>query len=333
LLRVFHEKGICIEKNSFKIDPDSSRGASSLVITHAHSDHVKFNKNTDVYCSPETLSLIEANYREVRKPHAIEFGKKNKFDSFEFSLHNSGHILGSAQVLVEGQDRVVGVTSDFKLQDSLIMKKAEPLDCDTLIMECTFGLPEFSFPEREIVYNDMEQWCKSEIKQGKKIVLAGYSIGKAQELTAFSNKFLGINPIVHGKIFKNNTVYEEHGVKLGKFIEMDHNLGESDVLILPPSYCSPNLLQALEYSTKNDISAAIATGWNYGSYFNKVFNLSDHGSYNQLIEYVEQANPKHVLTTHGYSSEFARTIKRKLRIPAKPLHETGKGQSNLVEFD
>lgn len=331
-MRVFEEKGICVEKSSFRIDPDSSKGAQNLVITHAHSDHVKFNRNTDVYATPETLSLIDANYREVRKAHPMQFGKKKKFDSFEFSLHNSGHILGSAQVLVEG-DQTVLVTSDFKSQDSLVSKAAKPRDCDTLVIETTFGLPEYCFPAREEVYGEMEKWCRSELSEGNKIVLAGYSTGKSQELTAFSNKFLDIEPIVHEKIFKNNKIYEEHGTKLGKYLEMDHNLKESDVLILPPSLCKPHLLQALQFSTKREISSAMATGWNFRSHFDQVFNLSDHSSFNQLMDFVEQSNPKQVFTMHGFCSEFARSVKRQLKIPAKPFSNSKKGQSCLVEFD
>ncbi len=331
-MRVFEEKGICVDKNTFKIDPHSSRGAENVVISHAHSDHVKFNRHSNVYCSPETLSLIESNYRKVRKAHPLKFGKRKKFDSFQFSLHNSGHILGSAQILLEGS-QTIAITSDFKLQDSLVAQKAKPLECDTLIMETTFGLPDYCFREREEVYAEMADWCNEQVKKGKKIVLAGYATGKAQELTAFSNKYLGIAPIVHEKIYKNNKVYESHGVSLGEFLELDHNLKESPVLIMPPSLCSPGLFQALEFSTGKKIASAMATGWNYRSHYDRIFNLSDHCSFDQLLEYVKKAKPKQVLTMHGYCSEFARAVKRKLKIQAKPFSKTAKGQSCLVEFD
>jgi len=330
-MKVFEDNGICINDSGFRVDPSSGQGTQNIVISHAHSDHVKFNRHSNVYSTPETISLIESNYRKVRKPHSLEFGKKKHFPKFDFSLHNSGHILGSAQVLIEG-DQTIAITSDFKLQDSLVTKKAAPIKCDTLVIETTFGIPEFDFPERETVYNEMEKWCKKSIEQGKDIVLAGYSTGKAQELTAFSNRYLGIAPIVHDRIFNNNQVYESHGVKLGKFLKLDHNLKESQVLIMPPSLCKPHLLQALEFSAKKPIVSAMATGWSFRNHFDKIFHLSDHCSYGQLLEYAEAAKPKQVLTMHGYSAEFARAVKRKLKIPAKPLSSTEAGQSCLVEF-
>jgi len=331
-VRVFEDRGICVNDSGFKVDPSSAVNAQSIVISHAHSDHVNFNRHSEVYCSRETLSLIEANYKKVRKPHPLDFGKKKRFDSFDFSLHNAGHILGSAQVLIEG-DQAIAITSDFKLQDSLVTKKAEPLKCDTLLIESTFGLPEYRFPEREEVYGEMAKWCREQIGEGKKVVLAGYSTGKAQELTAFCNTYLGTAPVVHERIYQNNKIYESHGVKLGDYLELDHNLRESDVLIMPPSLCSLALIQALEYSTGGEIASAVATGWAYRSHFDKIFHLSDHCSFDQLLEYVKQAEPKQVLTMHGYSREFARSVKRKLKIPAKPFSETKAGQSNLVEFD
>ncbi|MCX6802300.1 MAG: MBL fold metallo-hydrolase [Candidatus Diapherotrites archaeon] len=331
-MKVFEEKGICIEGTHFKVDPSSCEGTKAAVISHAHSDHVNFNQNTEVYCSKETLSLIETNYKKVGKPHAMKFGEKKRFDSFEFSLHNSGHILGSSQVLLEG-DQTIAITSDFKMQDSLVAKKAEPLKCDTLVMEATFGLPEFKFSERAQVYDEMAQWCKKEIGKGKMVVLAGYSIGKSQELTAFSNHYLKTAPIVHEKIYENNKVYESHGVKLGEFLKLDHNLSESSVLIMPPSLCNQHLLQALEFSTKKEIASAMATGWKYRNHFDRIFNLSDHSSFDQLLSYVKAAGPKQVLTMHGYSAEFARAIKRKLGIPARPLSSDEATQRCLAEFD
>ncbi|MEM0360335.1 MAG: MBL fold metallo-hydrolase [Candidatus Diapherotrites archaeon] len=331
-MKVFKEKGVCVGSADFAIDPLQGSKAASIVVSHAHSDHVNFGNGAEVYCSRETLALIEANYKKVRKPHAMKFGEKKRLDNIEFSLHNAGHILGSSQVLIEG-DQTIAVTSDFKMQDSLVTKRAEQLHCDILVIEATFGLPGFRFSDREKVYAEMKEWCERQIARKKLVVLAGYSVGKAQELTAFSNHYLKIAPIVHEKIYENNKVYEAHGVRLGEFLKLNHNLSESSVLIMPPSLCNSHLLQALEFSTKKRIASAIATGWHYNGHFDKVFCLSDHSSFDQLLGYVKAANPKQVLTMHGYSAEFARAVKRKLGIPARPLSADEAMQRCLIDFD
>jgi len=203
------------------------------------------------------------------------------------------------------------------------------LPCDILVIESTFGLPCHSFPSREQLYDEMGKWIKERSKQDF-VVLAGYSLGKAQELTAIVNKYAGITPLVHESIFKNNKTYEQLGVKLGKYIQLNHNLRESTVLIMPPSLLNSHLLQFLGLSLHKKISSAIVTGWTFKRGYDRLFHLSDHADFSQLMQYVEQAQPKLVLTMHGFERELASYIQRRLGIAAKPLgmHK----QKTLTEF-
>ena len=164
------------------------------------------------------------------------------------------------------------------------------------------------------------------------IVLSGYSLGKAQELTKFCNDFLGVHPLVHERIFENNQVYEKHGVKLGSYHKLNHNLNDSNVLIMPPMLVNRHLLSALEYSINKKVVSALATGWFYRRGHDKVFPLSDHADFNSLIRYVEESSPSLVLTMHGFENEFARYVSRRLKIPARPVKAVGKKQKALVEF-
>ncbi|MDD5148153.1 MAG: MBL fold metallo-hydrolase [Candidatus ainarchaeum sp.] len=319
--------GIVFEKN-FAIDPGRANGFENVLITHAHSDHVCLNEKSNFYFSKQTHSLIESRYEKVKNHNSKEFGQKFKMPFGAVSLHNSGHILGGSQVLVEGE-KTVALTSDFKLQDSLIQKGAEILPCDTLIIESTFGLPCYSFPERKEVYEEIAKWLLEKTKKNF-VVLAGYSLGKAQELTAVCTQLAGISPIVHESIFKNNKVYEDFGVKLGQYIKLDHNLKDSSVLIMPPSLAKHELLNVLEHTLRRKVFSAFATGWQNRGGFSKTFPLSDHADFEQLIHYVKEAKPKQVFTVHGHSKEFAGYVQRRLGIPAKPLEETP--QKSLQEF-
>jgi Cft2 family RNA processing exonuclease len=320
------ENGICF--GNFAIDPERAKGAENVLITHAHSDHVCLNEKSRFFFSKPTFELIESRYAKVNNPHAKDFKQKFKMPFGEVSLHNSGHILGGSQALVEGE-KTIAVTSDFKLQDSLVQKGAEILPCDTLIIESTFGLPCYKFPERKHVYEEMIKWINEKTKKSF-VVLAGYSLGKAQELTAVTSRLAGIAPIVHESVFTNNKVYEKLGVKLGDYIKLDHNLKESNVLIMPPSLVKPELLDVLEHTLQKKVFSAFATGWQHRGNFSKTFALSDHADFEQLLRYVKEADPKMVFTVHGYAREFANYINRRLGIPAKPLENNG--QKILQEF-
>ncbi len=327
MVKIKHSKGILFEE--ILIDPSSSPKKNNCIITHAHSDHAKVCKSKEktFFLTSETNELIKVREKKEFNAKEIPFKKKFSVEGNEFSFFSSGHILGSSQIQVNSGEIVF--TSDFKLSDSVLFKGAKILEAETLVIESTFGLPDFVFPERNKIYEELEKYAKYELKENKLLILGGYSIGKAQELTKISNEFLNEIPLIHESILKPNNVYKKNGVDLGKFELLDHNLKEFNVLILPPHLIKPDLIKALEISSGRKISPVFASGWK-GNFGFKAFPLSDHADFNQLLEYVEKSNPKNVLTNHGFAKELASSIRRKLGINARPLDE--KGQSNLLDF-
>ncbi len=327
MAKIKHSKGIIFGETV--IDPSvCSIKKNNCIITHAHSDHAKVSKLKDktYFLTPETNALIKSRNSKEFNAVEVPFKKKFSLDENDFSFFSAGHILGSSQVQVNAGEFVF--SSDFKLNDSVLFKGAEILEAETLVIESTFGLPQFVFPSREKVYEKIEKWGKQELKENKLLVLGGYSIGKAQELTKISNKFLDEVPLVHELIFKPNKIYEKAGVNLGKFELLNHNFKDFNVLIVPPHLLNPDLIKALEISSGRKTEAAFFSGWNAS--FNKAFPLSDHADFNQLIEYVEKSGAKNVLTHHGFAKEFAFSIRRKLGVNARPLNE--KSQSSLMDF-
>ncbi|MEM2093988.1 MAG: MBL fold metallo-hydrolase RNA specificity domain-containing protein, partial [Candidatus Bathyarchaeia archaeon] len=67
---------------------------------------------------------------------------------------------------------------------------------------------------------------------------------------------------------------------------------------------------------------ASATGWALSGWRKEepiAFPLSCHADFAQLMQYVETVNPKAVLTLHGFSEEFARQVRKRLGIEARPV--------------
>src|SRR3989338_198714 len=317
------------EGAEFYVDAHGIRNKPAI-ITHAHSDHAKPSLSNHYFMTKETKSLISGGAKK-RKDYSIKevpLGKKFRIGDSEVSLHSSGHILGAAQVKMHNGSSAA-ITSDLKMQKSILFGPAEQLTADTLLIETTFGLPEYSFPRREVVYEDMMRWLHSNTSKNHFVVLGGYSTGKAQELTKIVNEFGGTHPLVHERIFEQNRTYEKNGVKLGAYYELDHNLNDSNVLIVPPHYIDDSLLHALEHQLHRKVDCAIATGWKGMRY--KTFPLSDHADFNGLLEYVKNARPKTVLTHHGFAREFANYVQRRLKIPARPLGEAS--QTLLNEYN
>ncbi|MFA6064523.1 MAG: MBL fold metallo-hydrolase [archaeon] len=299
------------------IDPHRMPKGKNVFLSHAHSDHVKLSKKSTFIATPQTIDLVKQRYGEADFL-PLELNTKKKFDGFTMELKPNGHILGSAQALLTEDGKENVFTSDFRLQDSLLFKGSEVLPCETLVLETTFGSPQYVFPKQEEVTNELISWVSEKSKQGL-VLLSGYSLGKAQELTRIANE-AGVVPIVHDSIFELNNIYKKHGVKLGEYLKLEHNLKDSSVLIMPPQLVDRHLFATVEHFDKRKIFSALATGWEHRGAFDRTFPLSNHADFNDLLEYVKLSNPKLILTDHGFCEEFARKL-NKQGYNAKPLKQ------------
>ncbi|MFH0955117.1 MAG: MBL fold metallo-hydrolase [Candidatus Micrarchaeota archaeon] len=314
----------------FVIDPHSKKNRKmTAIVSHAHSDHFA-NGHAAAWMTPETQALLLNRHSELKNVKTVSYEKKFNVEDCSVSLHNAGHVLGSSQVLLENGQSVL-ISSDFNPVDSVLFEAAKPQACDTLIIESTFGLPEYSFPLREAVHEEIGEWIRRQAANNRFVVLAGYSLGKAQELTRIVNDFADTAPLVHETIFEINQTYEKFGVHLGKYIKLEHNLKESGVLILPPSLMDKHLVSALEFGVQKKVVTANSTGWSYRSGFDKIFPLSDHADFAGLMQFVRDCAPKQVYTVHGFARELANAVSRRLKIPCRPLGK--QNQLALTEFE
>lgn len=299
------------------IDPYRSPKSDKVLLSHAHSDHVKLSKKSVFFATNETIDLVKARFGSANFS-GVPVNKRLKFEGFDAEFYPNGHILGSVLSRFTKEEKDFVFTSDFRLQDSLFFKGAAPQKCDTLVLETTFGLPEYVFPKQEEVVSQMIDWIRKGAEKGL-VLLSGYSLGKSQELTKISND-AGVVPVVHDSVFEANKIYENHGIKLGKYLKLDHNLKDSSVLIMPPQLVDRHLFATLEHFDKRKIYSALASGWGRRGAFDVTFPLSDHADFNDLLAFVEASDPKLVLTDHGFCAEFARKL-NKLGYNAKPLKQ------------
>jgi Cft2 family RNA processing exonuclease len=226
---------------------------------------------------------------------------------------------------VETETGTMLYTGDFKLRRSLTSEQAVSVQADTLVMECTFGLPRYRFPSAEQTHGQIIDFCHACLGSGCLPVLLAYSIGKAQELLALM-RLAGLAAALHTAVHKMALVYEAHGVAFADFTEWDGENHEGRVMIFPP-----NVRDQLAHIPH--ARYAIASGWamDKGAIYryrcDAAFPLSDHADYDELLEHVALVRPKRVFAVHGFVEEFARDLRR-LGIDALALG--GKNQLELV---
>jgi len=264
------------------------------------------------------MKLVSIEGIQVRRWQPLAKKEKTVIEDIEVTSHPSGHVLGSYEFEVTTPDGTVLFTGDLNTKHTRTVDPAEPVECDILIIESTFGSPDFIFPPDDLIIRDMITWANKVLSEGKIPVFQTDPLGNAQEIIRIFNENTSIPVISHWKVSKINKVYESYGHKM-KYIDIRTEdaydlIAQKNAIIVAPkrlySFYSPNFVSAL------------VSGWAI-KFKRKSFPLSDHADFPNLIEFVSNCNPKLVLTYHGgkrFNNILARYIERKLNIKAYPIH-------------
>ncbi len=311
LIEVIHRQGsIYLPESGLWLDPQ--QGADTAFISHAHSDHVARHKFT--ICSEVTHRLMKARYSAGSGELAMPaFGEPFAWRGHVLRLLPAGHILGSAMLHLtrESDGATLLYTGDYKLRQGLTARRAELLHADTLIMETTFGLPQFAFPPVADIVASMLKFVRETLDEKGIPVLLGYSLGKAQEIL-HALRDAGAPIMLHGSVMKLMEVCAAEIPDLPPYREFDLKEAPGHVLIFPPMGTRSLAIRKLKVARTAMLSGwALQPGAKYRYQVDEVFPLSDHADYPELLQTVEMVQPRRVLTVHGYTREFAADLRRR----------------------
>jgi len=315
--------GIVVDDGNSTIcfDPTSTSGRFDCIfISHAHGDHtVGFNSKSLKYSTDETATIYKAGRSEDLKNHQpLRYGEVVKIDGFEVVANDSGHMLGSTQFEVRTLEEILVYTGDVNCVETLTTKPANPVKCDVLIIESTYGSPEFVFPERELIYPEVARWAIKMVLEEKTPVFNVYSAGKAQEVIRLLNIFTKIPVVAHPAVAKISNTYREFGVDL-EFISAASEDGCGLLRSGKCVYVAP--ITAFSDFPKKSARAAV-TGWAVRfapRNFDAAFPLSSHADFKQLVDYVMRVKPKRVYSCFGFDAEFSEYLRKKMGVRAQPL--------------
>lgn len=321
---VIREKdGIHIERGEKFIADSRKTVGDTNIVSHAHMDHVHQTEE------PVITSELTAKLASARLDRKVE---RKTHDNIE--LLDSGHILGSSSVMIETGGEKILYTGDVSLQNRAYMEGFQPVEADTLIVESTYGIPAYRLPEQQQVEEQIKDWVED---TKKPLFLFGYSLGKAQKIQHIVQQATDKPIVAHGSVKKMNDIVEKHtdlefnALKYGENKDM---LESGDgVFIGPTSFSKTDALNKL-VEKSGGVKAGFS-GWGktdsyrYRGGYDKVFTLSDHCGFDDLVELVETVDPEKVYTHHGFDSEFASYLKRELGFNARALKQN---QSSLTDF-
>jgi putative mRNA 3-end processing factor len=235
----------------------------------------------------------------------VEYGQKFILGDVTVTFHPAGHILGSAQILLEYNGERYLYTGDFKTQDDDSCEAFECIECDHLITETTFASPEYNHP-------DPVTEIKSIADTSRHVVIGAYSLGKAQRVTRLlTDIFPDANVYVHPELEMYHRIYENHGVALGNWKSYrrdDFHNSEKGFFIVPPSYFR-------NYALQPNVLSVFATGWKRSFYrCDRVLRISDHADWNGVLNVVTNSKAKKVYTVHGNGRLLKEHLKESIEV-------------------
>lgn len=310
MLLEFNNNGIYCKQADVYIDP--WRKVNKAIITHAHSDHARWGMN-HYLAHKDSVPIMKHRLGAEISVESKNYVEKFNINGVDFTLYPAGHIIGSSQVLVEYRGEKWLVTGDYKTEDDGYSTPFELIKCDTIITECTFGLPIYKWIDQREVFEEINSWWRENQQQDKASVLTAYSLGKAQRVINGVDSSIG-RIFTHGAVDNINKVLIESGHSLPETILVNKDIPKLEfkgsLVICPPSAIgSPWIKKFGSYSL------GIASGWmalrgtRRRRAADRGFVLSDHADWDGLNNVVDACGAEKVIATHGYTDIFARYLR------------------------
>lgn len=288
---------------------DPSQPVDNALVTHGHADHARGGHGRTV-ATPETLAIMELRYQTREGAMPVAYGETIRLPGdVDVTYVPAGHVLGSAQIVLEHAGERVVVTGDYKRRPDPTCPPFEVVPCDVFITEATFGLPVFCHPP---IAHEIGKLLKTLADHPEQCVLVGaYALGKAQRVIAELRQAGHHDAIyLHGAMERMCRLYEEFGVGLGELrLVSDAKKDElrGRIVICPPSALNDRWSRRLP-----DPITAMASGWMRVRQRARQQNvelplvISDHADWGELTRTIEEVNPAESWITHGREEALLR---------------------------
>ncbi|ALM76444.1 beta-CASP ribonuclease aCPSF1 [Thermococcus barophilus] len=230
----------------------------AIIITHAHLDHsgllpylFRYNLfDGPIYTTPPTrdlMVLLQKDFIEIQQSNGAEplykpkdikevvkhtitldYGEVRDISpDMRLTLHNAGHILGSAIVHLHIGNGLhnVAVTGDFKFIPTRLFEPANARfpRLETLIMESTYGgSNDYQMP-REDAEKKLIEVIHQTIKRKGKVLIPAMAVGRAQEIMMVLEEYARVGGIevpiyLDGMIWEATAIHTAYPEYLSKHL-------------------------------------------------------------------------------------------------------------------
>ncbi|AWR99346.1 MBL fold metallo-hydrolase [Metallosphaera hakonensis] len=290
------------------------------IVTHFHSDHTLQLQKSVLECvgiiaTPPTMEVLETLGYKVPQNKKINLNYRIpiQVQEEELTLYPSDHVFGSAQVEISMPSGTVAYTGDFKNPE----KKTPILHPDILVIESTYGKPEFVRPFKGEVEQLMADYVNDAVTH-MPVRIYGYH-GKLQEAMRVLRERGVIAPfIVNGKIRDITKIAISYGLEIQDVFTTEE---ARDQGILKDGWYI-EFMHFNQFKNRSpDHTNFILSGWEFNEALKRIdkysFSIafSDHADFEDLIYYVDSSKAKKIIAEggrRGHSRELATYIRKRL---------------------
>lgn len=300
-------QGIYVVPADCWIDP--AQPVQTALVTHGHADHARGGHGTTV-ATPATLAIMALRYATHEGVQPVDYGETRRLPGgVEATFVPAGHVLGSAQILLEHAGERIIVTGDYKRRPDPTCPPFAVTPCDVLVTEATFALPVFRHPPVE---QEIARLLMARAANPSRCVLVGaYALGKAQRVIAELRRAGYAEPIwLHGALERMCALYQNFGIDLGELrLVSDATKGElaGQIILCPPGALNDRWSRRLP-----DPITAMASGWMRVRQRARQRNvelplvISDHADWDELTATIAEVDPAETWITHGREDALLR---------------------------
>lgn len=321
---VLKKEGLYCIPGDFYIDPVYP--VNNALITHAHSDHAR-SGNKKVLAQRSTIEIMKLRYGEngANEYQALQYHERLKIKDVQCYLLPAGHILGSAQLVMEFNNARVIVSGDYKRAEDPTCEPFIVENCDVFVTEATFALPVFKHPPIDVEISKLLTSVNT--FPDRCHLLGAYALGKCQRLIK-TLRLMGYDkPLyIHGALKKLCDFYQSEGIDLGDLqmaADLDLQKSAGTIVLCPPSALHDRWSRRFA-----KVLVSMASGWMQIRARAKQKGvelpliISDHADWLELTTTIKEINPKEIWVTHGREEALVHYLNQQ-GYKAQALHLLG----------
>lgn len=314
--------GLYCAPGDFFIDPPGP--VPRAVITHGHSDHARAG-HAAVLATTDTLAIMRLRLGELGQAQALAYGVPLRVKDVTVTLVPAGHILGSAQIVIDYNGQRAVVSGDYKRHADPTCDPFELVACDLFVTEATFGLPVYRHESDAAEVQKLLASLRDFPERTHQIGV--YGLGKCQRLVKLIRQAGYDRPIwLHGALRTMTDYYVSRGLDLGEVPSAADAPGKlaGEIVLSPPSALGDRWSRRFA-----DPLAGFASGWMRirGRVRQRGVELpliiSDHCDWPELLRTVIETGASEVWVTHGREEALVHELSKR-QITARALRLVGR---------